>query len=123
MYRWTNIVRILLAIMFFAGYFVQRNVVIIGLSHLQISAIIVFLLLFVHDISRHTAREKSIFRSANIIRYIGAVIVLVIGIFTPVQVFEVAGNKIPTNIFQIVGILLFIWPTVKEWLKWKKEKG
>ena len=122
MYRWTNIVRILLAIMFFAGYFVQRDILFIGLSHLQISAIIVFALLLTHDITRHAYKQKSIFRSANLARYVGATIVLGIGIFTPVQIFEVAGNKIPTNIFQIAGILLFIWPTVKEWLKERRKK-
>lgn len=123
MYRWTNIVRILLTIMFFTGYFVQRDVLFIGLSHLQISTVIIFLLLFTHDITRHIYKEKSIFRSASIIRLVGASVVLGIGFFMPVQVFEVAGNKIPTNIFQIVGILLFIWPTVKEWLKGKMKKN
>lgn len=122
MYRWTNIVRILLAVMFFAGYFVQHDILFIGLSHLQISAVIVFALLLTHDISRHLFKEKSIFRSASIVRFAGAAVVLGIGIFLPVQIFEVAGNKIPTNIFQIAGILLFIWPTVKEWLKSRVKK-
>jgi len=120
--RLTNVIRLILTVLFFVGYFIPMRVTWFGMNHFQLAACILFIGAALYDVVRHVYGRRKIFRKTNILRYIGAAVILGYGFFQPTQIFQIASIKIPTNIFQIVGISIFIFPTLQEILKTKFKK-
>lgn len=115
--RLTNIIRIILTVLFFVGYSIPGKVQWLGMNHFQLASCILFVGLIIYDLIRHLFKERKLIRKTNLVRYVGAGLILGYGFFQPTQIFEIMNAKIPTNIFQIVGISIFILPTLKEILK------
>lgn len=57
--------------------------------------------------------EKPFWRSSNAFRLVGFAIIIA-GQFLPMGEFNLLGIAFPSNMIQVVGVLLFMWPMGRE---------
>lgn len=70
------------------------------------------------------SKNSKFFRPSNVARIIGVALV-VSGQFMGLSPWKIMdGREIPTNMVQVVGLLLFAWPMIREaWDKWQGRKS